>query len=210
MKHKALGQVALILALIGLSVWIWRRSSDKPRIDLNPYQALGAIAAEETSKLLGHQGEIVIVIPDPGADRDPVMDAQLAAFRSGLKKSGKVFIGATETVKINPFVSMRTGGAIPSEQFFELIQKHSSVAALVFFIGFPALGPQEIADLTTRSAKRVVISEAILGYENLVEQGILHLAIIPRSRTEELLPPAQTTRERFDQEYLILRRSVTQ
>lgn len=41
------------------------RSSDQPRIDFNPYRALGAIAAEEVSKALAGQGRIVLVIPAP-------------------------------------------------------------------------------------------------------------------------------------------------
>lgn len=209
MNRKTLGQVALILALAALSVWMLRRSSVGPKIDLNPYQALGAVAAEETSKLLGHQGEIVIVIPDPGSDRDPVMDAQLAAFQSGLKKAGKVVVRSTETVKMDPFLSMRTGGAMPPEQFHGLLKKHPDVAALVLFIGFPALGNEELAELKTRSTKRIVISAAFPGYEALLEQGILHLAIVPRTRpADQTLPPAKTTREAFDQEYVILGRDT--
>jgi hypothetical protein len=209
MNQKTLVQVTLILVLAALSVWMLRHSSDRPKIDLNPYQALGAVAAEETSKLLGQQGEIVIVIPDPGSDRDPVMDAQLAAFQSGLKKAGKVVVRSTETVKMDPFLSMRTGGAIPPDQFLGLLKKHSGVAALVLFIGFPALGDHEMAELKTRSVKRIVISAAIPGYENLIEQGILHLAIVPRTRpADQTLPPPKTTREAFDQEYVILGRDM--
>jgi hypothetical protein len=171
MNQKKLGQVALIVGLAVLSVWMFRRSSDRPRIDLNPYQVLGAVAAEETSKLLGQQGEIVLVIPDPGSDRDPVMDAQLAAFRSGLKKAGKVVVRSTETVKMDPFLSMRTGGAMPPEQFVGVLKKQAGVAALVLFIGFPALSDQETAELKTRPTKRIVISAALPGYDALIEQG---------------------------------------
>src|SRR5262245_53712304 len=161
MSQKTLGQVALVLVLAALSVWIFRRSSDRPKINLNPYQALGAVAGEETSKLLGQQGEIIIVIPDPGSDRDPVMDAQLAAFHKELKKAGKVIVRSTETVKMDPFQSMRTGGAMPSEQFLGLLKKHAGVAAVVLFLGFPALGNEDIAELKTCSTKRIVISAAI-------------------------------------------------
>ncbi len=205
MNRKTLGQIALIVSLAILSVWLFRRSSDRRKIDLNPYQALGAVAAEETSKLLGQQGEIIIVMPDAGSDRDPVMDAQLAAFQSGLKKAGKVSVRSTETVKMDPFLSMRTGGAMPAEQFLGLSKKHPDAAAFVLFIGFPALGNEEMAKLKTCSAKRIVISAAIPGYEDLIEQGIIHLAIVPRARpADQTLPPAKTTRETFDQEYLIL------
>jgi len=210
MNQKTFSQVALILVLATLSVWMLRRSSDRPKIDLNPYQALGAIAAEETSKLLGQQGQIVIVRPDPGDDRDPVMEAQLAAFQSRLKKTGKVVVRATETVRMDSFLSMRTGGAMPPDQFLGLLKKYSDVAAFVLFIGFPALSNQEMTELKTRSTKHIVVSAAIPGYEALIEQGVLHLAIVPRTRSaDQALPSAKTLREVFDQEYVILGRDAT-
>lgn len=209
MNKKNLGQVALIAVLAALSVWLFRRSSDRPRMDLNPYQVLGAVAAEETSRLLGQKGEIVIVIPDPGSDHDPVMDAQLAAFQSGLRKAGKVVVRSTVTVKMDPFQSMSTGGAMPPGQFLGVLKKHPDVAALVLFIGFPALGDQETAQLKTSSTKRIVISAALPGYDGLIEQGILHLAIVPRPRSaDQTLPSTKSTREAFDQEYMILRRNT--
>ncbi len=205
MKQKTLGQVVLILVLAAFSVWILRRSSDRPKIDLNPYQALGAVAAEETSKLLNHQGAIILVIPDPGSDRDPVMEAQISAFESGLKKAGKVAVRSKEIVMLDPFLSMRTGGAMPPEQFVGLLKKHPAVAAFVLFIGFPALSHEELNELKARSEKRIVISAALPGYESLIEQGILHLVIVPRPQSaDQALAPATTTREAFDQEYLIL------
>ena len=205
MNRTTLGQVVLVVILVALSLWIFRRSSDRPNINLSPYQALGTVAGEATSKLVHHQGEVVVVIPDPGSDRDPIMDAQLAAFRDALKRAGKVTVHALETVKMDPFLSMRTGGAIPSDQFLSLLKKHAGVAALVMFIGFPILDEPDLANLKSSPMKRILISADVPGYETLVRQGILHLAILPRSRpADQTLPPAQTTRELFDQEYVIL------
>src|SRR4030095_13161937 len=115
------------------------------------------------------QSEITCCFRAPGAGLDPLMDAQLAAFQSGLRKAGKVVVRTVETVKMDPFMSMRTGGAIPPEQFQGLLKKHPNVTALVLFIASPPLSDPEMAELKTRSVKRIVISAAIPGYENLIE-----------------------------------------
>src|SRR5438132_2327679 len=110
-NRKTIGACALLLIIAGAaSSLFFERQGRAPRINLNPYQALGAVAAEETSKLLGHHGEIVIVIHDPGDESDPVLDAQLEAFRRGLKQAGKITIRALERVKMNSMTAMATGG----------------------------------------------------------------------------------------------------
>jgi hypothetical protein len=206
MKQKTAGQVVVIVLLAGLSVWMLRRSSNEPRIDLNPYQTLGVVAGEEVSQALGHRGEIVIVMPDPGPKRDAVMDAQLAAFRNGLKKAGNVEVRATETVKMDPFQSMRTGGAIPPERLLELSRKHSDVAALILFIPFPFLDGRTATELKSPRRKLMVVSESMPFYEELIEQGVLNLAIVPRAQPAEPSGPAsKTIREAFAGEYQILR-----
>ena len=208
MNRKAVAQIALLLVVAGLATWNFLKPSDGRRIDLNPYKALGSVASEETSKLLGHQGEIVLVIPDPGTEADPVMDAQVAAYRSGLKDAGKVVVKAIETVKMDPFLRMQTGGAMPNDQFLALLKRHPAAAAFVLFIGFPALDDSEMIKLQAHPAKRIVISASLPFYGELVQKGILHLAILSRSRSaDERLPAPKTTREAFDQEYVILRRS---
>ena len=207
MNLKTVGQISLALLVGGLAVWNFTRSSDGRKLDLNPYKALGTIAAVETSKLVGPSGTVVAIVPDPGDDPDPVMDAQVAAYRNGLKEAGKLTIEAVETVKMDPFLSMRTGGAMPPEQFHEVVKRHPSTSAFVFFIGFPPLDDAEQAKLKSLPAKRIVISASLPGYRELLQSDILHLAIVPRNRSaDDRLPAAKSTQEAFDQEYQILRK----
>lgn len=206
MNRRTIGQVAFAILLIALATWNFLKPSDGRKIDLNPYKALGSVASGETSKLLGHQGGIVIVIPDPGTEADPVMDAQIAAYRSGLKEAGKVSIQAVETVKMDSFLRMQTGGAMPAEQFLALLKRHPSAGAFVLFIGFPGLMDSEIAQVQSHRGKRIVISASLPNYQELIETGALHMAIVPRTNSaDERLPTPTSTREAFDQEYLILR-----
>lgn len=207
MNLKTVGQIALVLLVGGLATWNFTRSSNSRKIDLNPYKALGSIAALETAKLVGPSGTIVAIVPDPGEEPDPVMDAQVAAYRNGLKDAGKLTVEAVETVKMDPFLSMRTGGAMPPEQFQEVLKRHPSTSAFVLFIGFPPLDDAEQAKLKSLPAKRIVISASLPGYRELIQSDVLHLAIIPRNRSaDDRLPAAKTTQEAFDQEYQVLRK----
>src|SRR5437870_3163188 len=76
--RKTIATCALLLIIAAaIASLCFNRSTGRARINLNPYEALGAVAAEETSKLLGDHREIVMVLNDPGGERDPVLEAQL-------------------------------------------------------------------------------------------------------------------------------------
>lgn len=206
MNGKSWAQLGLVAVLLAAAFAMFFRSSDQPRIDFNPYRALGAIAAEEVSKALGGQGRIVLVIPAPGPDPDPVMDSQLDAFKSALRTHGKVEVASTVSVTLDPFQRMGTGGAMPGDQFLTLRKQHPDKAGYVFFIGFPALPASEIDALKGGSTKMMVISAPLPGYDVLLREGILQFAIVSKTvAADSAPPPAKTTREVFDQEYLILR-----
>ena len=68
--------VALYFALAGRS----------QKINLDPYDVLGAITAEETAKLLGNKGQVLVMARGTGANKNPSVEAELKAFQQTLKK----------------------------------------------------------------------------------------------------------------------------
>ena len=192
--------------LLAAAAAMFFRGSNAPRIDFDPYRALGSVTAEEVSKALAGQGRIVLVIPAPGPDPDPVMDSQLAAFKSDLKSHGKVEVAATVPVSMDPFQRMSTGGAMPADQFQALRRQYADAAGYVFFIGFPALTEAERSGLSGGKTKMMVVSAPLPGYDVLLREGILEFAIVSRTLAADAAPvEAKTTREIFDREYLLLR-----
>lgn len=207
MNGKSWAQLGLVAVLLAAAVALFFRGSNAPRIDFDPYRALGTVAAEEVSKTLAGQGRIVLVIPAPGPDPDPVMDSQLAAFKAGLRTHGKVEVAATIPVSMDPFQRMSTGGAMPADQFTALRQQHPDKAGYVFFIGFPALPESERSALQGQKIKMMVVSAPLPGYDVLLREQVIEFAIVSRTVAADAAPQAaKTTREIFDQEYLILRR----
>jgi hypothetical protein len=206
MNGKSWAQLGLVAVLLAAAGAMFFRSSDQPRIDFNPYRALGTVAAEEVSKVLGGQGRIVVVIPAPDPDPDPVMESQLDAFQAALKTQGNVEVAATFPVSMDPFQRMSTGGAMPVDQFLGLRKQHPDKAGYVFFMGFPMLPASEIEALKGSPTKLVVISAPLPGYDVLLQEGVLQFAIISKTvAADDAAPPATTTRDIFNQEYLILR-----
>lgn len=212
MNPKTSLQVGFIVAALAAAGWMFWRSGDGRRINMSPYQSLGGVAGGEVSQLLGGQGKLVLVLADPGPDPDPVMDAQVAAFRGGLGSAGKVVIQATELIPMDGFVRMRTGGAMPPEMFPKLRQKYAEADAFVLFLGFPVLAADEVEQVKQGKAKYVVVSAALPWYEAMVNQGVIRLAIVPRSEAgDSAASPASDSGSRaaFDREYRILRAEAT-
>lgn len=205
-----IGFVVAALAVAGWRLW---NSGDARRINYGPYQALGDVAGAEVSQLLGGQGKVVLVRADPGEDPDPVLDAQIAAFRRGLGAAGKVNLAGIDLVTMDGFVRMRTGGAMPPEHFAELRQKYPDADALVFFLGFPMLPAEDLEKAKSGKPRLIVVSAVLPWYTSLVNQGAIQLAIVPRDTadaaelggTKAGESGSAGTREVFDREYRILK-----
>ena len=186
--------VSLYFALAGRS----------PKIDLNPYAALGAVTAEETAKLLGNQGRVLVMVRDTGADRNPSVEAELKAFRQTLKKHAGLS-QVTEKIRVTPMLMMATGGGVPPDQLFKALATHANVGALVLFGGLPPLAEPELETLKKSGVKIVVVSSFHPGYRRLLEQQVIHLAIVPRPEAPPPgAQPPRTLRERFDEDYAIV------
>jgi len=191
----ALGAVAacFYFAIVGRS----------PKINLDPYDVLGAVTAEETAKLLGGKGSVLVMARDTGENKNPSVEAQLKAFRQTLKKHSGVRL-VEMGVTLTAMQMMATGGGVPPEQLFKALETHPNLGAVVLFFGFPQLAGLELEALKKSGAKLVVVSSLRPGYRKLLEQQAIHLAIVPRDDPATTAAQPRTVRERFDQEYLVL------
>jgi ABC-type sugar transport system substrate-binding protein len=174
------------------------------RVSFDTYDVLGAVTAEETARLLGSQGEVLVLARDTGEFKNPSVEAELEAFRKTMKKHPGMK-AVIQRVPLSPSEMLSTGGAIPAEQLVTALESHPKVRAVVLFFGFPALAEAEDQALRRRNAKIVVVSSFHSEYKQLLEGNVIHLAIVPRSDapTGAVATP-HTVRERFDQEFAII------
>ncbi len=200
-KDVIVGSLALGAAAASLYFGFAGRS---PKLNLDPYEVLGAVTAEETAKLLADKGLVLVMARGTGADKNPSVEAELNAFQQTLKKHPGLRL-VTERVQVTPMLMMATGGGVPPDQFFKVLETHANVGALVLFFGFPALSDAELEALEKYGIKTIVVSSFHPGYKQLLERRAIHLAIVPRQdATQPGSQAPRTLRERFDQDYTIV------
>ena len=200
-RDLIIGIVAVGAAVISLYLAFGGRSQ---KVNLDTYDVLGAITAEETSKLLGNSGEVLLIAPDSGAYKNPSVEAELSAFEKVVNKQKGMKV-KTERIQTTPMSMMATGGGVPTEHFFKALDRHAGVAGIVLFFGFPQLAVEEVQRLKKSGVKTVVVSSFRSGYKQLMEQQVIHLVVMPRlDSSETAKPAARTVRERFDQDFTIV------
>jgi hypothetical protein len=177
------------------------------KVNLGTYEVLGAVTAEETAALLGNKGQVLVLARDTGEDKNPSVEAELKAFEQTLKKHAGLSL-ITEKIQVPPAQMMVTGGGVPPDQLFKALETHANLGAVVLFFGFPKLADSELDALKKYGVKTVVVSSFHPDYKRLLDQQAIHLAVVPRPDASD--PGAQaprTLRERFDQDYAIVRAS---
>jgi hypothetical protein len=175
-----------------------------PKVDLNnTYEVLGAVTAEETAKLAGAQGRVIVFVRDTGKVRNPLVQAELDAFQQTMKKHAGLSL-VTETVPVSPTLLRGTAGGLPADQFLKGLETHPDLAAVVSFFGFPQLAEAELETLKKSGVKTVVVSALRPGYKQFLERQAIQVLIVPRSEPPPPGAPApRTLREHFDQEYTL-------
>jgi hypothetical protein len=176
-----------------------------PELELDTYEVLGAVTAEETATLLGNHGRVLVIARDTGADKNPSVEAELKAFRQAMKQHSGVSLIIAK-IRVTPMLMMSTGGGVPPDQLFKALQTHANPDAVVLFFGFPQLTEPQLEALKQTGVKIVVVSSFRPAYQQLLERRAIHLAIVPRPESPALTPEkSQTVRERFNQDYVVMR-----
>src|SRR5437867_2360549 len=121
---------AAILAVVWLFSVVGGQRS--PAVNLDSYEVLGAVTAEETAKLLGNKGPVVVIARESAGN--PSIEAEVRAFQQTLKKNG-IVLESAERIKMTPMMMMSTGGGMPAEDFVRIVKAHPQAGAVVLFFG---------------------------------------------------------------------------
>ena len=175
-----------------------------PKVDLNnAYEVLGAVTAEETGKLTGDHGRVLVFVRDTGKAKNPWVQQQIEAFQRTLRKHAGLTL-VTEKIPVSPIRMMAGGGGLPADQLFKALETHPDLAAVVSFFGFPQLAGPDLEALKKSGVKTVVVSALRPIYKQLLELQAIQVLIVPRSNGPPPGAPApRTLREHFDQEYTL-------
>src|ERR1035438_3324323 len=88
-RTKDIIVATLAVGAAAVSIY-FARAGRSQKINLNTYDVLGAVAAEETAKLLGNKGQVLVMARDTGANKNPSVEAELKAFRQTDRKSTRL------------------------------------------------------------------------------------------------------------------------
>jgi hypothetical protein len=200
-KQKLLALSALFV-ILGSGLWIYRTEFGPPNINIPLHQAVGEVMAEETSRLVGHAGSVVIVTTDSPQARE--LKIQVEAFQKQLKRLGGITVKETVTLDPGDNPKYRAGAGLSGKRFLKIVRKNPGASAIVSFVGAPQLSDAEIAQLKS-TPKFIAETHSPEKLMSLFQKKILSAAIVPRYEFPAPGPrKPHTGREWFEHYFQIL------
>ena len=200
-KQKLIA-LGAILAIVASALWIYRTEFATPPMNVPLHQAIGQVMAEETSRIVGHAGSVLIVAME--TSKAPELKVQLDAFEKRLKLLGRITIKDKLMLDPGENPKYRPGSGLSAKRFLKIARKNAGADAIVSFVGAPELTDAELARLKSvptfvaeaHSPERLI---------SLLEKKILQVAIVPRYEFPAPGPrKPETDRQWFDNKFQIV------
>ena len=195
--------IAILVIVVSLATFVLSQRPHFPKANVTPFAALGEILGQETSRLLGNKGDVVLVVDDQDKFQTASDRVRLDAFKKALKKAGQATVVATEELHTK-FGMRDLAVGIPADTFTDILRRHASCAAIVSFCGSPQLKPDDIRQLPARLPKVITFSVDDINLKNLFKEDIVQLAVVPSPKQTEGTPEPRTSQEWFDRSFRII------
>jgi hypothetical protein len=197
-------KLVVALALVGLAGFlVWRQAANS-KINFKPSAAVGEVLADEASRLLEGNGQVVLIARAPDPNEPDANSERVAAFQAALKHRKSPRLAAVEWLARPPRGQMDMGG-VAEEQLVELADKHPTANAFVIFAGLPPLSARGIEKITGRSLKLMAVCGYGANLKRLLQAQVVSVAVVPRF---DDLPPGtpapKTARDWFEREFELL------
>jgi len=189
-------------SILASGLWIYHYEFRTTDANAPLHESVGLALADETVRILGHHGNIVIVTMDSRSS--PELKLQMSAFEKDLKAIGG--IATRDKVVLDPGENpkFRPGSGLSAKRFLKICRKHKAADAIVSFVGAPELSEQDLVQLKG-SPKLIAETRSPEKLENLLEKKILVSAIVPRFEFPAPGPrKPETSRQWFDHYFQIV------
>ena len=200
-RKNALIAAVCVLAIAGSAALIYYREFRAPKYNVELHQRVGEIMAEQTAKVVGHAGRVVVLtIPTRG---QPELQTQLEAFRRTLKKLGNYDLKERELdPKDQPKYGV--GAGLSGRRYVRAAKKEEKADLLVSFIGAPNLTDEEAAELA-KAPKFIAESRSPDHLPKLFEKRLIEVAVVSRFVFPAPGPRnPKTPQQLFDRRYQIV------
>lgn len=202
-KSLIVGVLAVsVIVAAGARLLLGVREDARP-LNSKPFEYLGRALGEETLKVLGGQGSVVLVVETMGGGMSPNTEAQVAGFKAALAKKKGVTLKAVSELARSMTDDPRYW---PPQHASQLVGSGAGANAIVYLGGLPeSLSPPEMAALKGNKASLIIAGTQTPMVKSLLKDRIIRLAIV--NRMPALPPPggAETTAQWYGRVYEVLR-----
>jgi hypothetical protein len=204
LMKKNITVIIAVLVIAASLGWIYWTQFRTPKAGDALHREIGRVMANETAKLLGGKGKIVIVVID--TPRAPEMKLQLEAFKQTLATNGTVKIKKEDVLDTKDQPKYRTGGGLSASRFLRIMKKAGDAGedAVVSFVGSPHLSSEEIAQLSDKRPRFIAESMTTEKMQKLFDKDILQLAVVGRFEFPAPVRKPKTPHEWFENRYQIV------
>jgi len=201
-RKQALLAAGAIIAIFASAAWIYWFEFGASTQNVKLHQAVGQVIAEETSRLVGHLGKIVVVTVDNHTA--PELKIQIDSFQNHLKQLGGITIKDIIVLDPGDNPKYRPGAGLSAKRFLKIVRKNPGADGIVSFVGSPELTAEELTQMKA-APKFIAETHSPEKLVNLLEKKILLSAIVPRFEFPAPGPrKPQTSRQWFDRYFQIL------
>jgi hypothetical protein len=190
-----------LMAITGSTLWIYYREIKAPAYNVPLHERIGEIMAEQTAKVVGKKGKLVIItIP---TSNEPELLTQLNAFRRKLKLLGKYDLKEHELdTKDQPKYGL--GAGLSGRRFVRAVENNPAADAIVSFVGAPKLTDEQIAELQ-HPPKFIAETKSPDHLPKLFEKNLVQVAVASRFIFPAPGPQnPKTPQDWFDKRYQIV------
>ena len=100
------------------------------------HQAGGEILAKEVAAVLSGNAKALLLVPDKGAFKTPVMDAQIAAFSDGISNAGYKLV-IEKAAFPESRLSKGWWSGLESAELKDALERHPGIQVVASFVGPP-------------------------------------------------------------------------
>jgi hypothetical protein len=200
---KVVNFIAATVVLASIAVLYLTLVGLPPHLDARPHRALGQAVAQETLKLLGAGGRVMLIARDTTTFRNPAADAQLKQFHQAIKKAN-VKVALTNLIKLDP---LRVAAA-PAGDLIQYLRKGSEKDVVVSFLALTPMPDRLIDPLPEKRPKLIAVctgnSLERMEIDRLFERKVVHAAIVSRADIGATQPASDDPRAWFEYLYVVL------
>jgi len=201
-RPKLLGIIALLVIIGSIASILLRQCGSTQRVDRDRLRVIAEVAAQETIRLVGHSGRVVVLVWGAEGHRPPAVDEQVKTFRQTLNRESRVVLDAVEGItSADPYAEV----VLQLDPLLKVMQKHPGVDAIVSFIDLQKWNPGDYQKFPTPRPKIVALTYGQLDIESLMRNNIVQVFIQPRTEPPPAsAPPEKSAREWFDRHYQVI------